>query len=577
MKMKVIRPLLFMVAGSLLVGAFSGEAQQLYSENFDTDVTPGGTWAVNAAGNSPADLFFDYSTAGIPPAPNSIGGTTRGVKLNANLGPGVFPGGVSVSPLGFSLPANDNWAIYCDWWINFNGPAPTGGSGSTQLGGIGYGTAGSSAQVIGASDSLFFVASGEGGSGDDYRAYSGALPTSIQVGSGAYIGGSRNNSATYYATNFPGQTCPAAQVTLYPQQTGTTAAGAQGWKWRAVKIEKIGPYVTWSIDGIPLVVVDATTNGIAGDKLLLTHSDINTGASTDVNAPALAFSLFDNLRVSNIVANVVTVSAPAAPAFEVGSSPGIFTFTRTITGAPLTVNYTISGTASNGVDYVNFLGGGALSGTITFAAGDSTTNITFVPVDDSVSEPLETVVLTVANGVGYVAAGSAIATITDNDAPFLIASAGSAGSMFERHTNDYASVKLTRWGDTSVPATVEAANFTHLGPAVLNVDYVVNSNLFPFTIDAGVTETNINLVSPLDNGAYTGNKVVTIGLAAGGGISVATSNAILTIIDDENPPATGIVQQSVEQPGRRCQLGLDLCKRRPGYLRWHRLRSILWL
>jgi hypothetical protein len=84
----------------------------------------------------------------------------------------------------------------------------------------------------------------------------------------------------------------------------------------------------------------------------------------------------------------------------------------------------------------------------------------------------------------------------------------------------------------------------------------VNSNLFPFTIDAGLTETNINLVSPLDNGAYTGNKVVTIGLAAGGGISVATSNAILTIIDDENPPATVLYSNPLNNPADAVNWGL---------------------
>ncbi len=543
MKPRVIPTLLSMLAAALVGAALPGWAQLIYSENFDADVNPSGNWVTNALANSPVDLFFDYSTIGIPSAPNSTGGTTRGVKLNANLGTppgasgtGVFPGGVSVSPMNFSLPVSGNWVIHCDWWINFNGPAPGGGSGSTQEGGLGFGTVGTSAQVVGQADSLFFVTTGDGGTSSDYRIYSGAFQASLQDGNPAYLAGIRNNTAPLYSTNFPGQSAPAAQLALYPQQTGTAQNGTLSFKWHDFKIEKIGPYVTWSVDNVPLAIVDATTNGIVGDKLLLTYSDINSGNSTDPNAGALSFSLYDNLRVSNVVATVVSVTATGPIASETGPSPGIFTFTRTTTGTPLTVNYTVGGTASNGIDYTNALGG-PLSGTITFAAGDSSTNLTFVPIDDTLSEPVETVIVTVANGVGYVAAGSATATILDNnDPPLLIASAG-APSMYERHTNDYASVKITRWGDTTVPLVLDASNFTYAGSAVLNTDYIINSNVFPFNIDANTVETLINLVSPLDNAVYTGNKTIVIGLAAGTGFSVASSNATLTIIDDENPPA----------------------------------------
>jgi len=537
--------ILLTTAAVLLGAALSSQAQQLYFEDFEVDHSLDNSWATNSAGDSPADLYFDYSTIGILSAPHSSGGSTRGVKLNCNLGllsPGVFPGGVSVSPMNYGLSPDTNFVIHCDVWLNFNGPAPGGGAGSTQLSGVGYGTAGATPQIIGSADSYYAIASAEGGSGSDYRVYTAAFPGSVGDLTG-YLAGSRNNTAALYSTNFPSQTAPAAQLALYSQQSGATAAGCQGWAWHDVAIEKLGPFVTWSIDGVELVKLDMSTNGIGGgsslggDKLVLTIGDINaTTSAADPNAAALAFALFDNLRVSNIVANVVTVTSPSPGAAEAGPVPAIFTFTRGITGTPLTVNYSISGLATNGVDYTNALGG-TLSGKITFAASDSTTNLTIIPIDDTISEPLETIVITMANGPGYVAAGSGTATITDNDTPLLIASVG-AGSMFERHTNDYASVKITRWGDTAVPLQLEAANFTYSGGTVLNTDYYVNSNLFPFTLDAGVATTNINLVSPLNDGIYTGNRTIVVGLTAGAGFSVATSNALLTIIDDENPTAT---------------------------------------
>jgi hypothetical protein len=331
---------------------------------------------------------------------------------------------------------------------------------------------------------------------------------------------------------------------LYTQQSGTTANGTQGWKWRDWQILKLGPIVTWSIDGIPIATVNLTTNGLSGgnvfggQRLLLTHSDINAGNSTDVNAAALAFALFDNLRASNVLANVVSVTAPSPDGAEAGPAPITFTVTRSITGSPTAVTYSIGGTASNGVDYTNALGG-ALSGTVVFNSTDTETNITIVPINDTISEAKETVILTIINGPGYVAAGSATGTITDNDAVLLIASTAlNAPSAYERHTNDFAGVTITRWGDTALPVVIDATNFTYSGSAVFNTDYVVNSNLIPlFTIAAGESQANVSLISPLDNNVYNGNKTVVVGLVQSADFQVASSNATLTIIDDENPAA----------------------------------------
>lgn len=116
-----------------------------------------------------ADLYFDYSTAGIPLSPNSTNSDTHGLKMCANLDPAtqVFPSGVSVSPVGFSI--TENFDMRFDMWMNFNGPMPAGGSGSTVVGGAGYGTAGTSAQVAGVADSVFIGATVDGGSSADYR------------------------------------------------------------------------------------------------------------------------------------------------------------------------------------------------------------------------------------------------------------------------------------------------------------------------------------------------------------------------------------------------------------------------
>jgi len=287
--------------GVALCGVSALAQSPIWSENFDVDHSANWTATTLGTGVSDANFFFDYSTIGIPAAPNSSG-TTLGLRLRANqvAASQSFPSGVSVSPIGQSFTGD--YTLRFDMWLNFNGPAPGGGSGSTQITGAGIGTAGTSSQIAGGLfDSINFGASGEGGSSVDYRAYSPANQSGYTPAQGVFAAGThstaRNSSDPYYA-GFGGASAPAAQVAAYPQQTGATAAGAQGWAWRDVEIAKIGNIVTWKVDGTLLATVNTTTAGtLGGANILFNQYDINSTASTDVNGPALLFGLIDNVRV----------------------------------------------------------------------------------------------------------------------------------------------------------------------------------------------------------------------------------------------------------------------------------------
>ncbi|MGH8246621.1 MAG: hypothetical protein ACREUU_09335, partial [Gammaproteobacteria bacterium] len=235
------------LALAVAASAQSARAQvTVYSDDFDVDNTA--NWVANVAGVgfNFADFYFDYGTVGIPSAPNSTGGTTRGLKLAANLGSaGIFPAGISVSPLNFGITAN--FELRFDLWMNYI----KSGQGSTEVGGAGYGTAGTTAQVAGVADSVFIGASTDGGTAADYRVYGPGVAISYQDADHiirtdptsplVYAAGTRNNTATYYATNFPAQPVPEAQTNLFPRQTGTLApAGTIAFKWHDVKLRKVG-------------------------------------------------------------------------------------------------------------------------------------------------------------------------------------------------------------------------------------------------------------------------------------------------------------------------------------------------
>ena len=95
----------------------------------------------------------------------------------------------------------------------------------------------------------------------------------------------------------PGQPAPAAQLALFPGQTGTANAGTLAFAWHDVEIVKRGNSVTWSVDGTLLATVNTTGLTLSGDNILFHHYDPNATASTDPNSAALLFTLIDNVQV----------------------------------------------------------------------------------------------------------------------------------------------------------------------------------------------------------------------------------------------------------------------------------------
>jgi hypothetical protein len=309
-RMKSRRIFLACVGAALLGSAARPGFAQLYSESFDAPL-PVGAWSIN---NGPtdehADFFYDYNSIGIPPAPNSTGGSTRGLRLRANLTEGIA-GGVNVSPVDKSFTGD--YALRFDLWSNFNGAFNDnslldglwdGGNGSTQMSNYGILSSGSGENYqtgarAGVAEALYFANTGDGQNGFDFRVHGpgdpltdhgpGGFRATVETANAtafnnydsvldagvtfadAYPEGhpdagktnrgvlldptvplDLNNPAVtdgfLYQATFPSVSAPAAQVALYPDtQFDTTMAGAMGMAWREVEIKKVGNIVTWSV------------------------------------------------------------------------------------------------------------------------------------------------------------------------------------------------------------------------------------------------------------------------------------------------------------------------------------------
>jgi hypothetical protein len=109
---------------------------------------------------------------------------------------------------------------------------------------------------------------------------------------------------------------------------------------------------------------------------------------------------------------VVTITATDAQAAEAGPDRGRFTITRTgSTATPLAVKLTITGSATNGIDYQQ------LAMVKTIPAGRSTVAVTVIPQEDTESEGSETVTVRLAVSDAYLVGtpGTARVNIVDQD------------------------------------------------------------------------------------------------------------------------------------------------------------------
>src|SRR5581483_4422981 len=112
------------------------------------------------------------------------------------------------------------------------------------------------------------------------------------------------------------------------------------------------------------------------------------------------------------------------------------------------------------------------------------------------------------NPLYSVAVGAPAAVAIANTGPqALFVSGVGAPSMYKGLTNDYASVMVTRWGDTNA-SSYTPTNFSYSGTPVVGVDFTPASLTFS---PGDVSKPAV--IRPLQtNTNYVGNQTITIGV-----------------------------------------------------------------
>jgi YD repeat-containing protein len=186
----------------------------------------------------------------------------------------------------------------------------------------------------------------------------------------------------------------AASLTVTYSVSGTATAGSD-----YTALGTSVSFAAWARTATKTVTPRQDTLVEASETIILT---LAAGSGYAVGTPASATVIL----TSDDVAPTVTVTASDASATEAGLTTGRFTFRRTGSiAASLTVTYSVSGTATAGSDYT------ALGTSVSFAAWASTATKTVTPLQDTLVEVNESIILTLAGGSGYAVGTPASGTV----------------------------------------------------------------------------------------------------------------------------------------------------------------------
>ncbi len=224
-----------------------------------------------------------------------------------------------------------------------------------------------------------------------------------------------------------------------------------------------------------------------------------------------------------------------------GTASILIAVTRSSTTGAASVHYaTANGTATAGTDYT------ARSGTVSFAAGGGSANISIPITNDTAVEGNETFTVSLDTPVNLSLGEPSLTTVTivDNDAPTL--SFGAAAYSVSEGAPSI-SIPIIR---TSTIGTASFCVATADGTATSGLDYGGGSACPTF--DAGVGTLNLQVAISNDT-AIEGNETFTLALSSLVGVSPGPRpTTTVTIIDDDLPPYTvsiGAATYSVGEGG----------------------------
>ena len=287
---------------------------------------------------------------------------------------------------------------------------------------------------------------------------------------------------------------------------GTAAAGAR----YVAFANSITIPVGQSSVSLPVVAID--DHLVEGEQTVIL-SLTESGSYQTVDPASAIVTVQDNDQL-------VWLDASDFSASKYLFDPGQFTFSRFgTTNTPVTVRYTISGTAKNGLDFV------AITNFIVIPAGQLTVTLPILPLHNGIVEGPVSVTLTLQSETNYFLGTPASGTvIIDDDMPMLTISAVVTNVLEGSESNGVFCVSRTGDPQYDFTATVAIG-----GTATFGVDYPPFATNIYFA--CGITSIDL-LITPTNELAVEGDETVTAALLPSPFYTILSpSNAVLTIAD----------------------------------------------
>ena len=353
---------------------------------------------------------------------------------------------------------------------------------------------------------------------------------------------SSRGPSTYYTPNLlkPNISAPGVNVrsatnssdTSYANFSGTSmatphVAGVVALLWSA------RPQLVRDISMTKSILQNTANPGVT----LSTPQTCGGIASTQIPNNSFGYGRVDALAA---------VSAPtlqfSSPAYSVNEGAGIATITVKRTGGlagAVTVHYSTSNvTAVAGKDYT------ATSGTLSFAANETSKTFTVMITDDTLDEADETLKLTLSNptgGAALGAPGTATLKIIDNDLPPQLSinntnvTEGNSGALNAAFT-----VSLSAASGKTVTVHYATADGTAHAPA----DYTAKSGTLSFAPGQLSKPITVSVRGDLLDEV---NETFSVTLSAPVNATLADGQGLGTITDNDPPPSLSINNMTVTE------------------------------